>query len=84
MLISSALCFAQEAHQRQRATDNAFANVRAIAAKAATAWRIEGVAAEAREQRQLRVRAFKVSSAAGEALTALSLSENPDRGFADF
>ena len=84
MFISSALCYAQEAHHQKRAADSSLANVRSIAIGAAAAWRIEGVAAEKREARQLRTREF-----ASNALTEKSretelllLSENPDRGFA--
>lgn len=62
MLVPSTLCYAQEALQRQRASDSAFANVRAIAVKAAAAWHLEGIAAEAREKRQLRVQAFKAAA----------------------
>ena len=84
MPVSSILCHAQEAEQRQRAEDSAFENVRAVAAKAAAAWHKEGIAADAREARQLRVRAYKAdAAAAGRVDDDLRLSENPDRGRAD-
>lgn len=84
MLISSALCYAQEAHHQKRAADTALANVRSIAIGAATAWRLEGVAAEKREARQLRTREFASNALAeqGREAELLLLSENPDRGFA--
>lgn len=83
MHVSSTLCFAQEALQRQRASDSAIANVRAIAVKAAAAWHLEGIAAVGREKRQLRVQAFKANELRNaSAIDELLLSENPDRGLA--
>lgn len=43
MVPSSALCRAQEAYQRGRATGAVLANVRMIAEKAAIAWNIEAL-----------------------------------------
>ena len=83
MQMSSTLCYAQEAHQRKRAAESTLANVRAIATKAATAWNLEARAAAGREGRQLRARAFDETVLAAEAASLeISLSENPDRGFA--
>ena len=84
MQMSSTLCYAQEAHQRKRAAESTLANVRAIATKAAAAWNIEARAAEGREERQLRSLALNGDVRAAESAgLGLSLSENPDRGFAD-
>ena len=84
MQMSSTLCYAEEAHQRKLAAECTLVNVRAFATKAAAAWNIEARAAEGREGRQLRSRALNGNVRAAES-TGLgsSLSENPDRGFAD-
>ncbi len=83
MQLSSALCRAQEAHQRDRADGATLENVRIIAAGAAAAWGLEALSAERREQRALRVRAVANAAADQRALEAheRSFSENPDRGF---
>lgn len=69
MFISSEFCYRQEALQRARAADALLSNVGAIATKAATAWHQEGVAAERREARQLRVRLFASDAAVQEEST---------------
>ena len=64
MLISSALCRAQEAAQRERAEQATLENVRASATRAADAWRKEAASAQSREQRDLaRVNRAKFASA---------------------
>jgi hypothetical protein len=83
---SSALCRAQEAYQRSRATGAVLANVRMIAEKAATAWNIEALVAEKREQRQDQTRRIgahllEEKQESREQHDRL-FSENPDRGFA--
>ncbi|KMS56441.1 hypothetical protein V474_16065 [Novosphingobium barchaimii LL02] len=51
MDLSSALCRAQEAVQRERANTASLENVRIQAGKAAIAWGLEAAAAEKREAR---------------------------------
>lgn len=51
MLLTSDLCHAQEMVQQDRATSHPLPHVRRLAAKAAIAWRNEGIWAEKREQR---------------------------------
>lgn len=51
MLLSSDLCHAQEIVQQDRAISHPLPHVRQLAAKAAIAWRNEGIWAEKREQR---------------------------------
>ena len=51
---SSAFCRAQEAHHRQRAADTELANVKSVATSAATAWGIEAISAERREERHVK------------------------------
>jgi len=81
---SALLCRAQEAFHQGRAASTSLANVRTISEKAATAWRLEALAADQREQRHERGRIAK-SDEAGQSRVYLeqSFSENPDRGFAD-
>lgn len=84
MQMSSTLCYAQEADQLKRAMEITFETVRVTATRAATAWNFEARAAEGREERKLRTRAFnEVARAAAIASLEISRSENPDRGFAD-
>lgn len=84
MLVSSDLCIAQEALQRERAAAAILPNGRMIALGAATAWHSEGLAAERREERQTRIRLFGMRHAGAiESPDLLLLSENPDRGRAD-
>jgi len=54
--VSSALCRAQEAAQRDRAATSPLVNVRIQAEKAAIAWGVEALAAEQREARHARTR----------------------------
>ncbi len=60
MQISSQFCRDQEAEQNQRAADSSLANIKTVALSAAAAWRLEGVAAERREQRRTRISAEEV------------------------
>ena len=78
MQLSSALCRAQEAHHRDRATAAQLENVRTIAAGAAAAWGQEALSAERREARQLRNLA---TAQAANDERERPFSENPDRGF---
>jgi hypothetical protein len=83
---SSILCRAQEAHQHARARGATLENVRLVANAAAAAWAKEDIAADLREDRKLRTRAFaEVHLARGEppATNVRCFSENPDRGHAD-
>ena len=75
MLISSALCRAQEAHQHRRAAESPLANVKASAARAAVAWGVEALSAERRERRQ-----SKATPEDEAAPIDHEASENPDRG----
>jgi len=86
MYPSSALCLAQEAFQRSRATNAPLANIRMIAEKAATAWHEESLIAARREQRQDQTRRIATylleeKRQSRERKDRL-ISENPDRGFA--
>jgi len=84
---SADLCRIQEAFQRRRAESSPLGNVRSIAEKAATAWRMEALLAENREQRQANVRLFRANELEMKRLSLerldCGLSENPDRGCAD-
>lgn len=86
MQLTSALCRAQEAFQRDRANSAQLDNVRIVAEKAAIAWAREAVAAERREARQARTRAIAEIAALQKQRSDdeddRSFSENPDRGFA--
>lgn len=87
MIPSSALCRAQESLHRRRAADTTLENVRSVSISAAAAWAKEAQAAESREARQLRVQAVANAKSLMSEACALqsdfSVSENPDRGFAD-
>jgi len=78
---SSAFCRTQQSNEAQRAAESPLANVQALATRAAAAWGIEASSAERREERQVR------RQTEGATLPAVgeerSLSENPDRDFAD-
>jgi hypothetical protein len=83
---SSIFCRAQEARHYEAATGTGLANVKSIAARAAAAWAKEALSAEKREKRLLlrqpapkSAEAFNLEMPTEER----SLSENPDRGFAD-
>ena len=87
MYPSSSLCREQENAQRHRAATTPLENVRVVAERAAIAWGNEAVAAEKREARQQRTRAIAAMIAVQKQMSCEqdggSLSENPDRGFAD-
>jgi hypothetical protein len=76
-------CRAQEARQRQQATDALLPNVRGVAFIAAAAWRKEALAAEKREAREIATRLHRIESRLERSTEDRDLSENPDRGFAD-
>jgi hypothetical protein len=83
---SSIFCRAQEARQHALASGTGLLNVRGIATLAAAAWAKEAMAAEKREERVNR----KQLDASAAMLCPeprlredRSLSENPDRAFAD-
>lgn len=86
MYPSAALCRAQEALQRRRATGAPLANVRQLAQIAANAWGAEAQLAEKREQRPVRIGgdATRTKAEKGCQREQLdrALSENPDRGLA--
>ncbi|TNE33226.1 MAG: hypothetical protein EP350_04635 [Alphaproteobacteria bacterium] len=86
MFPSSALCRAQEIIQRNRSANADLANVRILAGKAAAAWGKEAAFAEQRERRKGRVKpaetGISVRQANTNAMSELSVSENPDRGLA--
>lgn len=82
---TSTLCRAQEVHHDALAHAATLDNVRHVARTAARAWAKEGLAAELREQRKLRTRAFADAQVeSSESVSAIlgDLSENPDRGHA--
>ena len=79
---TAALCRAQEAFHLDRAGAAALENVRSIATKAAKAWGIEAIAAEAREARGERVRLRGSEHLPGVRPADLFFSENPDLGMA--
>lgn len=56
MELSSLFCHAQEIYQRDRASHEVLKNVRAVAGRAADAWRLEALDAERREARRERMR----------------------------
>lgn len=83
MELTSRLCRAQEAAQRERAASNLLENVRLVAERAATAWRHAAIEAEQREARRARTRAsaeiaFLEKQRANE--DDQVFNENPDRG----
>lgn len=83
---SSILCRAREAHHHALARAATLDNVRLVANAAAAAWAKEGIAADLREDRKLRTRAFaeaQVARSEPPAAGLRELSENPDRGHAD-
>lgn len=87
MYPTSSICRSQEAYQRDRAIHAVLENVRILAGTAAIAWGKEALLAEKREKRQ-RDRALIVDPIPKQNLRVpsaedRSLSENPDRGFAD-
>lgn len=85
--MSSAVCRAQEAYHRDRATAaTLLANVRAISAKAAAAWALEAIVAEQREAKAEQKRTLAGATLLADHLAVQDCdrwsSENPDRGFA--
>ncbi|OAN67096.1 hypothetical protein [Sphingomonas sp. TDK1] len=76
-------CRAQEARQRQLATDALLPNVRDVAFIAAAAWQKEALAAEKREAREIATRLQRIEARVERAAEDRGLSENPDRGLAD-
>ncbi|MGK6319465.1 hypothetical protein [Sphingomonas sp. DT-204] len=84
---SSTMCRAQEAQQRELASNAVLPNVRRIATLAAAAWAKEALAADKREERR-RLRRLDAGAAPAPRLEQpldddRLFSENPDRGFAD-
>jgi hypothetical protein len=86
MVPSSILCRAQESLNLRKAADTVLDNVRRVATEAAAAWGKEAIAAERREERQVKVRAVADAAGTRRAGTAapdeMAVSENPDRGHA--
>jgi hypothetical protein len=85
MQLSSTFCRMQETHQRDRAANATLENVRAVADRAASAWRIEAHAAErretSREQTRLIAQMLALQNEREPSDEDRLLSENPDRGF---
>lgn len=81
MELSSALCWAQQAHERERASSASLENVRIIAELAAVAWGQQALAAESRERRRIRTRlnAALLDLRKRQREEEQALSENPDR-----
>ncbi|MES2496558.1 MAG: hypothetical protein V4618_10605 [Pseudomonadota bacterium] len=79
MYPSATLCRAQEAIHLDRANGSALENVRAIAVKAAKAWGIEALAAEAREARGESVRLHRLAHPPVSRSTDHYFGGNPDR-----
>ena len=84
--MSSAVCRAQEAYHRDRATaETLLANVRAISAKAAAAWAHEATMAEQREAKSEQRRKLAGATLLADRTAVPDcdrwFSENPDRGF---
>jgi hypothetical protein len=85
MELTSRLCRAQEAAQRERAASTALENVRIVAERAALAWNRAAIVAEQREARRARTRAIAEIGSLQEQRSDEddpSFSENPDRGLA--
>jgi hypothetical protein len=83
MELTSSMCRAQEAVQRDRAESAALENVRMIAERAAGAWHREAIAADHREARRARARTIaEIANVQNQRLVDDEdvLSENPDRG----
>jgi uncharacterized protein YheU (UPF0270 family) len=87
MQLSSAQCRAQEAIQWKRAESEPLENVRMVALRAAIAWGHEAKAAEKREASKRRTRLIAEFALSPREQTdngnEETLSENPDRGFAN-
>jgi hypothetical protein len=83
MELTSRLCRAQEAAQRERAASTPLENVRLVAERAATAWRPAALEAEQREARRARTPAIAEIAFLQRQRTNEDdqvFSENPDRG----
>lgn len=79
MSTSSALCHQQEEIELDRAQCAQLKNVRDIAARAAEAWRREGVSAVAAEQRELgRLNRAKFAKAVQRSQTTTRASLEPE------
>jgi len=78
---SSVFCRSQQAREEIRAAESALPNVKSIATRAAAAWGMEALVAQRWEGRQAKrqMEAGLILAAAADR----TLSENPDRGFAD-
>jgi hypothetical protein len=84
MHISSTLCRAQQIYQRDRAATAVLANIQTIAAAAAKAWEKEALAAEGRDDRQIRSRGalpIALGTVRSDRDRERAFSENPDREF---
>jgi hypothetical protein len=85
MDLTSSMCRAQEAVQRDRAANASLENVRIVAERAAIAWAQEAIEAERREDRRARTRAIAQLVALQKQRSHSDdhqFSENPDRGLA--
>lgn len=86
MELSAEACRAQVAMELARATDSPLVNVRSVAERSAVAWGKQALFAEARERRRenTRLTALRLIGAKEfrDAGAIRTLSENPDRGFA--
>jgi hypothetical protein len=85
MELTSRLCRAQEAAQRERAAGTSLENVRIVAERAALAWCQAAIDAEHREARRARTRTIAEIASLQEQLSREDeqlFSENPDRGLA--
>jgi hypothetical protein len=83
MELTSRLCRAQEAAQRERAAGTSLENVRLVAERAATAWRQAAIEAEQREARRARTRVIAEIALLQKQRSNEDdqvFSENPDRG----
>lgn len=83
MELTSSMCRAQEAVQRDRAESATLENVRMIAERAVGAWHREAIAADHREARRARARTIAEIANVQNQRPADDedvLSENPDRG----
>lgn len=87
MYPTSNICRSQEAYHSDRAIHAELENVRILAGTAAIAWRKEALLAEGREKRQRDRRSIADATSEQDQHICRgddqSLSENPDRGFAE-
>ena len=80
MQLTSIMCRSQQMRHLDLAAEATLPNAKGIALLAASVWDKEAVAAERREQRLARTEARSAVIPSSDDRT---LSENPDRGFAD-